>query len=77
MPHDRYGFPVYTRAGIAADRVVHCVGVPAGIVCATWLVWAVAGHGASLQVVAAVLYGAGLVGMLGGSAAWLACRARM
>lgn len=63
-------FPVYTRAAMVADRVVHCVGVPAGVACAVWLVWAVAGHGVGRQVMAAVLYGAGLVGMLGASAGY-------
>ena len=63
-------FPSYTAREVAADRVVHLVGVPGGLAAAVWLVWAVAAHGTGKQVLAAALYGAGLVGMLAASAAY-------
>ena len=63
-------FPSYTAREAAVDRVVHLVGVPAGVAAAAWLLWAVSAHGTGRQVLAAALYGLGLVGMLGASAAY-------
>ena len=69
-PHAPSAFPSYTPPEAAADRIVHLVGVPAGIVAAIWLVAAAALQGAPLRMLAAALYGLGLVGMLGASAAY-------
>ena len=63
-------FPSYTDREFAADRAVHLLGVPGGLCAAVWLVWMVSGHGTGKQVLAAALYGAGLVGMLAASAAY-------
>src|SRR6185312_1398991 len=58
------------RAEAAADRAVHLLGLPAGAVAAAWLILTV-GSRASPKVGATLLvYGVGLVGMLGASAAY-------
>lgn len=69
-PHAASAFPSYTSKEAAADRVVHLVGVPAGVCAAVWLVAGAAAQGSAVRVLAAVLYGLGLVGMLGASAAY-------
>ena len=69
-PHTASAFPSYTPTEAAADRVVHLVGVPAGVCAAVWLVTGAAVQGSGLRVLAAALYGLGLVGMLGASAAY-------
>ena len=69
-PHAPSAFPSYTQTEEAADRVVHLVGVPAGLCAAIWLVAAATAQGSALRVLAATLYGLGLVGMLAASAAY-------
>jgi len=64
-----FTFPSYTRAERIADAVVHCIGVPLGLVAAVILLFRVAPHGALALEVTAV-YAAGLAGMLGSSAAY-------
>lgn len=70
MPTIDDDFPEYTVRELAADRAIHFVGVPAGLLTAVWLVASVADHGSLRQVVAACLYAVGLVAMLGASAAY-------
>jgi len=67
-----FHFPSYSRAERIADAVVHFIGVPLGVVSAIWLVYRAFGHGAPLTI-AVGIYAAGLVGMLGASAAYQLC----
>ena len=63
-------FPIYTAAEVAADLVVHLVGLPAAAASVGWLivsVWPVSSLG---QAAAVLVYGAGLIGMLAASAAY-------
>lgn len=53
-----------------ADRVVHLVGVPAGLACVAWMLGLLMAGGTPRQLLAAALYGSGLVGMLTASAAY-------
>lgn len=62
-------FPRYTRAERLADAVVHCVGVPLGILASARLLWVAAAHHADAPVLASLaVYAAGLIGMLTASA---------
>ena len=63
-------FPAYTRREVMADGVVHLVGVPAALGCVAWMLSALLTDGTARQLVAASLYGAGLVGTLAASAAY-------
>jgi hemolysin III len=68
----RYGalsFPSYTAAERAADRVIHCIGVPLSIIAAAVLLYRSIGMTISVTVPIAV-YLFGLVGMVGASAAY-------
>lgn len=62
-------FPSYSKAERAADAVVHVIGVPLGLIAAVLLVHRALPHGAVDSFVVAI-YAAGLVGMLGASAAY-------
>jgi len=64
-----FNFPSYTRAERIADAVVHCIGVPLGLVAAVVLLCRVAPLGPGALAVTAV-YAAGLAGMLCASAAY-------
>ena len=61
-------FPSYTSAESFADRVVHVVGVAGSIIGALALVGAAVMAGTPLMIFGTVLYGVGLVAMLGLSA---------
>jgi hemolysin III len=63
-------FPDYSQAERRADAVVHCIGVPLGVVAAIWLVARVAALGQPVMLAGVVIYGLGIVGMLGASAAY-------
>jgi hemolysin III len=64
------GFPACVAAEIAADRVIHLVGVPAGVAAACGLMAAI-GPTASAKLTASLLvYSFGLIGMLAASAAY-------
>ena len=63
-------FPSYTAAETAADRIVHLIGVPAGIAAACWLVAHVGATGSATLTISLLVYGCGLVGMLAVSAAY-------
>jgi hemolysin III len=63
-------FPSYTKAERVADRVIHYIGVPLGIVAAIWLLVRAAGHDSVLLLVSTAIYAVGLVGMLASSAAY-------
>jgi hemolysin III len=68
----RYGalsFPNYTAAERAADRVIHCIGVPLSIAAAAVLAYRSLGMHAAVTISIAV-YLFGLVGMVGASAAY-------
>lgn len=63
-------FPLYSRAERRLDIAVHLIGVPVGAMAATWLM-AVACASANPRLIASMaVYAAGLVGMLGTSAAY-------
>ena len=63
-------FPDYTRAERAADRLVHMVGVPLGIIAGAWLLYRSAMQDDTIAVVTLAIYVFGLAGMLGSSAAY-------
>jgi hemolysin III len=68
----RYGalnFPSYTAAERAADRVIHCIGVPLSIAAAAVLLYRSLGMSAAV-IVPITVYLFGLVGMVGASAAY-------
>ena len=70
IPPGDTDFPSFTAAETAADRVVHLIGVPAGIVAACWLVASVGARASATLTVSSLVYGGGLVGMLAVSAAY-------
>lgn len=61
-------FPTYTRAERLADAIVHCIGVPAGVIAAVWLLVVAAGNGEAPVIASLAVYAAGLIGMLTASA---------
>ena len=63
-------FPSYTAAETAADRIVHLIGVPAGIAAVCWLVANVGAAAGATLTISLLVYGCGLVGMLAVSAAY-------
>jgi hemolysin III len=63
-------FPSYTAAETAADRIVHLIGVPAGVAAAGWLVGSVGANAGATLMISLLAYGGGLVGMLAVSAAY-------
>lgn len=63
-------FPRYTRAEVAADAVVHALGVSAGLVASIWLLMGAVGHASGAELASLAVYAIGLVGMLGASAAY-------
>jgi hemolysin III len=68
----KYGalsFPGYTAAERAADRVIHCIGVPLSIAAALILLYRSLGM-TTAAVTAIAVYLFGLVGMVGASAAY-------
>ncbi len=69
-----FTFPSYSRAERIADAIVHVIGVPLGLFAAASLLHRAAGQGVLVFIVVAV-YAAGLVGMLGASAAYQLCPA--
>ncbi len=71
----KYGalsFPSYTAAERAADRVIHCIGVPLSLAAAAVLLHRSLGMTPAVTVSIAV-YLFGLVGMVGASAAYQLC----
>jgi hemolysin III len=70
MSDGAFEFHDYSAAELAADRVVHIIGVPLGVAAgAVMLVQAVL-HGGPLLVAAVAIYVFGLIGMLASSAAY-------
>jgi hemolysin III len=63
-------FPDYTNAERAADRVIHFIGVPLGVVAGLLLLAQAALHGGAVLVASVAVYVFGLIGMLGSSAAY-------
>jgi len=63
-------FPDYTDAERAADRAIHFLGVPMGVIAGFILFIAAAVHGGATLVVSVGIYVAGLIGMLSASAAY-------
>ena len=79
MPYEMDIFPAYSKAEIVADAIVHVLGVALGAGAVGWLLvssW----QGAAVDVRASLaIYGVGLIGMLGASAAYNmtpSCRAK-
>ncbi|WP_337996078.1 PAQR family membrane homeostasis protein TrhA [Oleispirillum naphthae] len=60
----------YTRSEILADGVIHALGVPLAVVAAVVLLVRAAAAGDALPVVAAAVYGLGLICTFGFSAAY-------
>ena len=67
-----HAFPSYSVAERAADAAIHAVGVPLGLIAAIALIGRATAFGA-LTTSAVTLYAAGIVGMLGASAAYQLC----
>lgn len=65
-------FPSYSTAERAADAAVHIVGLPLGVVAGIALVERAMAFGGAIMA-AIILYAAGIVGMLGASAAYQLC----
>jgi len=63
-------FPSYTGAEVAADCAVHIVGLSAATACIAWLIASLGTGATARQVVAFLIYCAGLIGMLAASAAY-------
>ncbi len=63
-------FPAYSRAERALDAVVHCIGVPLGLVAAALLLHRALAEGPVLVIAVIAIYAFGLAGMLGASAAY-------
>ncbi|HAH10119.1 MAG TPA: DNA-binding protein [Alphaproteobacteria bacterium] len=60
----------YTRSEVAADAVIHVLGVTAGVIGAGVLVTMSALYGTGATLAASIIYGTGLVAMLSFSAAY-------
>ena len=63
-------FPSYSRAERALDKAVHLVGVPAGVIAASWLLAEVCRTASGALIASMSVYAAGLIGMLVASAAY-------
>lgn len=63
-------FPTYSRAETAVDHAIHAVGIVATLAAVIWLVARVVPSGNEKQVVTALIYSFGLIGMIGASAAY-------
>jgi hemolysin III len=63
-------FHDYTAAELAADRVIHIIGVPLGAVAGAVLMVQAVLHGGAVLIAAVAVYVFGLIGMLGSSAAY-------
>jgi hemolysin III len=63
-------FPDYTNAERAADRAIHFVGVPLGVIAGVVLLIAAALHGGATLTATIAIYVIGLIGMLVASAAY-------
>jgi hemolysin III len=63
-------FPDYSAAERAADLVIHCIGVPAGLAAAALILIRAALQGPAVLAAAVAVYAFGLAGMLGASAAY-------
>jgi hemolysin III len=63
-------FPDYTDAERAADRTVHIIGVPLGIIAGLVMLATAIIHGGTIFTFSIALYVAGLIGMLCASAAY-------
>ena len=71
MTHAESRFPAYSRAERGVDNAVHLIGVPAGVIAAAWLLAGVCRSTESGRLIASMaVYAAGLIGMLGASAAY-------
>jgi hemolysin III len=64
-----------SRGELAADAAVHALGLASGVIGAVTLVSLIAGHGDALELAAILIYAAGLIAMLGCSAAYHVARA--
>jgi hemolysin III len=63
-------FPDYTPAERRLDNAIHLIGVPAGVIAAAWLLAEVCRTDSGRLIVSMSVYAAGLIGMLGASAAY-------
>jgi len=67
-----FAFPSYSKAERIADAIVHIIGVPLGLIAAALILHRASGEGA-FTLTAIAIYAAGLIGMLGSSAAYQLC----
>lgn len=63
-------FHDYTAAELAADRVIHIIGVPLGVIAGAVLMVQAVLHGGAVLIAGIAVYVFGLIGMLGSSAAY-------
>lgn len=63
-------FPLYSRAEARLDAAVHLIGLPTGVVLAAWLLAQAHARAIPGLLAAMAVYAAGLVAMLGTSAAY-------
>jgi hemolysin III len=68
--HPVFVFPSYTPAERAADRIVHFIGVPLGVIAAALLLYRTAMLGTAATIVSVAIYGFGLAGMVIASASY-------
>lgn len=79
MPYEMNIFPTYSKAEVAADAVVHVLGISLGVGAVIWLLLSAWQGGSPGARTSFVIYGFGLIGMLCASAAYNmtpACRAK-
>ena len=63
-----HSFPEYTKSEIAADKLVHSLGIAASLTALAWLLARLATVNSTRDIAAVAVYGAGLLGMLTASA---------
>jgi len=68
--HPVFTFPDYTAAERAADRVIHFIGVPLGVMAALLLLYRTSMQGNAAIIASVAVYGFGLAGMVTASAAY-------
>ncbi len=63
-------FPLYSPAERRFDQIVHLIGVPAGMIAASWLLVEVCRTASPPLIASMAVYAVGLIGMLSASAAY-------
>jgi len=73
LQHGALKFPSYTVAERAADRVIHCIGVPLSLIAASLLLYRSVELANGAVTASIAVYVVGLVGMVAASAAYQLC----